>query len=48
VESVGTVAAPQPIFGFLDQAALHGVAVDVLEVVDELVVVADVWATGRV
>jgi len=42
VESVVTIAAPLPLFGFLDEAALYGVAVNVLKVVDEFLVVADV------
>ena len=28
-------AAPRPVFGFLDEAAFHGIAVDVLELVDD-------------
>ena len=31
VKGVGTIAAPGPVFGFLDEAALHGIAVDVFE-----------------
>ena len=42
VEGVVTIAAPRPIFRFLDQVAFHGIAVDVLQLLDKLFVVANV------
>jgi len=42
VKGVGTIAAPRPVFRLLDEAAFHGISVDVLEVVDEFFMVTDV------
>ena len=42
VKRVGAIAAPQPTVRFLDEAAFHRIAVNVLEVIDEFFVVTDI------
>ena len=37
-----TIAAPAPVFGFLGETAFHWIAVDVLKLLDEFFIVADV------
>jgi hypothetical protein len=42
VEGVMAITGPLPLFRLFDEAALHRIAVDVLESRDEFIVVADV------